>query len=63
VTLTPGDIVRVTETVTVWLWDEDYLIPRWEVHTVLAVRGADVRLAHRNRRPVWIPSRLVEKCG
>jgi hypothetical protein len=60
--VTPGDIVRVTETVEIdGLEKRLVLIPQM-ILTVDAIRGGDVRLNY-GWGFVWIPSRLVEKCG
>jgi hypothetical protein len=69
VTLTPGDLVQVTTMVTVdgLIWGDGtammpFLFFPKEVHAVVDVRPGAVKVSD-TACPVWIPSRLVEKCG
>lgn len=67
--MTPGDRVRVTTTVTVdGLVNADgtarepvVILPEWKL-TAWAFRPGLVMLTPMGQT-VWIPSRLVEKCG
>jgi hypothetical protein len=67
--MTPGDRVRVTETVTVegLIWDDGSPMPPFQFLTgeelvVVDVRAGAVKVSDSGPA-VWIPSRLVEKCG
>jgi hypothetical protein len=61
--MTPGDIVQVTTMVTVWLgYRPDVVLIPGMLLVAEAIRGGDVRLNY-GWGSVWIPSRLVEKCG
>jgi hypothetical protein len=61
--VTPGDIVRMTETVTVWLgYRPDVVLIPEMLLVAEDIRGGDVRLNY-GWGSVWIPSRLVEAIG